>query len=240
MVFPAGLGSIFLEITQTFPSPRQARGRLWAYHLPPPSGTWVVWGKPGRRAEFGSSANSKASAGLRDRGANSVVARFDVWWMRSLAPLVKTRGFGMTPLEARAKPTHYANSIAFPANSGLRLGLWRGRRRSRSRVLFPSSTRKTRKRWPPLMKECGTPRLAGPSRRRKRASGYPSGLPHPLHAKGAERSGRNYRLPLARAHLCRPSDSVPFSLRLPRTYVLGYRLPPFRGWGDLGRRSARP
>ena len=71
--------------------------------------------------------------------------------------------------------------------------LWRRRRSSNLRVLLPSSTRKTRKRWQPLMMAFGTRKLAEPSQPKKFASGCPSGLPPPLHAKGAERSCRNRR-----------------------------------------------
>src|SRR5271155_2016706 len=73
------------------------------------------------------------------------------------------------------------------------INLWRRPRSSNSRVLVPCSTRKTRKRSPPLMKAFGTRKLVEPCHPKKSASGCRSGLPPPLHAKGAERSRRNHR-----------------------------------------------
>src|ERR1700722_7512038 len=71
--------------------------------------------------------------------------------------------------------------------------LWRKLRNSTSKHLFPFSTKKTRKRSPPLMKAFGTRKLAEPFPPKKPASSCPSGLPPPLHSKGTKRSRRNHR-----------------------------------------------
>lgn len=81
------------------------------------------------------------------------------------------------------------NSVVPPTDSSLRISLWRRRKSSNSTALLPSSTRKTRKRSPRLMKAFGTRKLGEPSRPKKSASGCPSGLPPPLHSPPTTKVG---------------------------------------------------
>ena len=70
---------------------------------------------------------------------------------------------------------------------------WLRQRNWSLKIRLPPWRMRTRKPSPPLTKVSTTPKRVEPCPRKKSASACPSGLPPPLHAKGAERSRRNHR-----------------------------------------------
>ena len=73
------------------------------------------------------------------------------------------------------------------------IGTWGRPRNSTSRNRLPSLMRKTRLPSPPSMKASAMPKLGEPFPSRKFANSCHSGLPPPLHAKGAKRSRLDHR-----------------------------------------------
>lgn len=109
-------------------------------------------------------------------------------------PKSRTSGGELTLNGQARSDTHYRNEfpLSLPSNQPA-TNLWRRQKNSTLRIPPPSSTTKTRKPSSPSTRASGTLKLAEPCRRTKPASSCPSGLPSPLHAKGAERPLRNHR-----------------------------------------------